>query len=130
MEKRSKFFFRLTGFLEIIAGTIAIMMTSSVLAQEKMHVTIGSFVVDKTSTLSLILIVMIALLQILAGILALAYVEEKQKIDFCFILGMILLFAQVLTLNKIDRTLEAFMIDLINIGLPSGYLYSAIKCRK
>jgi len=76
MEKRNTFFLKLTGFLEMIVGTIAIIMTCSVLAQEKMHVTIGSFIVDKTSTLSLILIVMIAILQILAGILALAYAED------------------------------------------------------
>lgn len=130
MEKRNTFFLKLTGFLEMIVGTIAIIMTCSVLAQEKMHVTIGSFIVDKTSTLSLILIVMIAILQILAGILALAYAEDQHKVDFCFILGMVLLFAQVLTLNKTDRTLAALIIDLISIGIPSSYLYNATKCKK
>lgn len=119
---------KFAGFLELIAGAIAIIMVCSVLVHDRMDVVIGGFVVDKNSILSLILIFLIAILQIVGGLLAIGYAKGHNT-NFCFIVGLILLFLQALTLNKVDRSVEAFVIDLISIGIPSFYLYAVIQCK-
>lgn len=126
-KQYGKILLKIAGFLEIIVGATAIGMCCYVLGKDKMDVMIGSFLVSKDTLLLIFLILVLAIFQFIAGLIAIIYADSRKMADTCLMFGMILLFLQVLTLNKTERTFFQFIIDAIGLTIPFFYIYGASK---